>query len=133
MSSTLRVFYNKRFNWFFNFCFIFNHISEKWRQRKPSWIEDVWQTWWFQIFYWQLSFLFATIYLQPSAGKGKTTVFWNAKCVIMWDHLTKRSTITKVYYANLLEQLKTAYHAKCRDKVHICKNPTDAVERKVYE
>ena len=44
---------------------------------------------------------------QPSAGKVKATVFWDAKGVIM-DFLPKRSTITGVYYANLLDQLRTA-------------------------
>ena len=37
---------------------------------------------------------------QPSAGKMMTTVFWNAKGVIMLDFLPKRITITGVYYAN---------------------------------
>ena len=45
---------------------------------------------------------------QPSAGKGMATVFWDAKGVIMLDFLPKRSTITGVYYANLLDQLRTA-------------------------
>ena len=42
---------------------------------------------------------------QPSAGKVMATVFWDAKDVIMLDFLPKRSTITGVYYANLLDQL----------------------------
>ena len=41
-----------------------------------------------------------------SAGKVMATVFWDAKGVIMLDFLPKRSTITGVYYANLLDQLK---------------------------
>ena len=45
---------------------------------------------------------------QPSAGKVMATVFWDAKGVIMLDFLPKRSTITGVYYANLLDQLRTA-------------------------
>ena len=40
---------------------------------------------------------------QPSAGKVKATVFWDAKSVIMLDLLPKRSTLTGVYYANLLD------------------------------
>ena len=44
---------------------------------------------------------------QPSAGKEMATVFWDAKGVIMLDFLPKRSTITGVYYANLLDQLRT--------------------------
>ena len=49
---------------------------------------------------------------QPSAGKVMATIFWEAKGVIMLDFLPKRSTITGVYYANLLDQLKTAVHEK---------------------
>ena len=40
---------------------------------------------------------------QPSAGKVMATVFWDAKGIIMLDFLPKRSTITGVYYANLLD------------------------------
>ena len=40
---------------------------------------------------------------QPSAGKVMATVFWDAKGVIMLDVFPKRSTITGVYYANLLD------------------------------
>ena len=42
---------------------------------------------------------------QSSAGKVMATVFWD---VIMLDFLPKRSTITRVYYANLLDQVRTA-------------------------
>ena len=45
---------------------------------------------------------------QPSAGKVMATGFWDAKGVIMLDFLPKRSTITGVYYANLLDQLRNA-------------------------
>ena len=45
---------------------------------------------------------------QPSAGKVLATVFWDAKGIIMLDFLPKRSTVTGVYYANLLDQLRTA-------------------------
>ena len=81
---------------------------------------------------------------QPSAGKVMATVFWDAKGVIM-DFLPKRSTITGVYYANLLDQLRTAIREKPRDKlskgvllqqdnarVHTCKVAMDAVERNGY-
>ena len=51
---------------------------------------------------------------QPSAGKVMVTVFWDAKGVIMLDVLPKRSTITGVYYANLLDQLRTAIREKRR-------------------
>ena len=77
---------------------------------------------------------------QPSAGKVTATVFWDAKCVILLDFLPK-STITGVYYANLLDQLRTIIHEKRRGKlskgvllqqynarVHTCKVAIDAVE-----
>ena len=83
---------------------------------------------------------------QPSAGKVMATVFWDAKGVIILDFLPKRSTITGVYYANLLDQLRTAIHEKCQGKrskgvllqqdnarVHTCKVAMDAVERNGYE
>ena len=44
------------------------------------------------------------------------TVFWDAKGVIMLDFLPKRSTITGVYYANLLDQLRTVIREKRRGK-----------------
>ena len=50
---------------------------------------------------------------QPSTGKVMATVFWDAKGVIMLDFLPKRSTINGVYYANLLDQLRTAIREKC--------------------
>ena len=74
------------------------------------------------------------------------TVFWDTKGVIMLDFLPKRSTITGVYYANLLDQLRTAIRAKCWGKlskgvllqqdnarVHTCKVAMDAVEWNGYE
>ena len=79
---------------------------------------------------------------KPSAGKVMATVFWDAKGVIMLDFLPKRSTITGVYFANLLDQLRTAIREKRRGKlskgvllqqdnarVHTCKVAMDAVER----
>ena len=78
---------------------------------------------------------------QPSAGKVMATVFWDAKG-IMLDFLPKRSTITGVYYANLLDQLRTAIHDKCQGNlskgvllqhdnagVHTCKDAMAAVGR----
>ena len=44
--------------------------------------------------------------------KKLATVFWDAKCVIMLDFLPKRSTITEVYYANCLDQLRTVIREK---------------------
>ena len=51
--------------------------------------------------------------MQPSAGKVMATVFWDAKGVML-DFLPKRSIITGVYYANLLDQLRTTIHEKRR-------------------
>ena len=64
----------------------------------------------------------------------------------MLDFLHKRSTITGVYYANLLDQLRTAVCEKRRGKlskgvllqqdnarVHTCKVAMDAVEQNGYE
>ena len=83
---------------------------------------------------------------QPSAGKVMATVFWDAKGVTILDFLPKRSTITGVYYANLLDQLRTAIREKRRGKlskdvlpqqdnarVPTCKVAMDAVERNGYE
>ena len=61
------------------------------------------------------------------------------------DFLPEKSTITGVYYANLLDQLRTAIHEKRpgkslkvllqqdNAKVHTCKLAMDAVERNGYE
>ena len=54
---------------------------------------------------------------QPSAGKVMATVVWDAKGVIMLDFLPKRSTIAGVYYANLLDQQRTAILEKRRGKL----------------
>ena len=83
---------------------------------------------------------------QPSAGKVMATVFWDAQGVIMLDFLAKKSTITGTYYANLLDQLRTAIREKRRGKfsegillqqnnarVHTCKIAMVAVERNGYE
>ena len=79
---------------------------------------------------------------QPSAGKVMATVFWDAKGVIMLDFLPKRSTITGVYYPNLLDQVRTTIRETRRGKlskgvllqpnnarVPTCKVAMDAVER----
>ena len=44
-------------------------------------------------------------------------VFWDAKGIIMLDFLPKRSTITGVYYANLLDQLRAAILEKRQGKL----------------
>ena len=54
---------------------------------------------------------------QSSADWVMATVFWDAKSVIMLDFLLKRSTITGVYYANCLDQLRTAVSGKRRGKL----------------
>ena len=82
----------------------------------------------------------------PSAGKVMATAFLDAKVVIMLDFLPKRSTITGVYYAILLDHLRIAIREKRRGKlskgvllqqynagVHTCKVAMDAVERNGYE
>ena len=51
---------------------------------------------------------------RPSAGKVMATVFWEAKGVIMLDILLKGRTITGVYYANLLDHVRTAIREKRR-------------------
>ena len=79
---------------------------------------------------------------QPSAGKVMASVFWDAQGVIMLDFPAKKSTITGAYYANSLDQLRTAIREKHRGKlskgvllqqnnarVHTCKITMDAVER----
>ena len=83
--------------------------------------------------------------MQPS-GKVMATVFWDAQGVIMLDFLAKKSTITVVYYANLLDQLRTVIRDKHQGKlpkwillqqdngrVHTCKIAMDDVERNGYE
>ena len=83
---------------------------------------------------------------QPSAGMVMATVFWDAKGIIILDFFPKRSTITGVYYANLLDQLRTSIHEKRQGKlpkgvllqqdntrVYTCKVAMDAVERNGYE
>ena len=63
------------------------------------------------------------------------------RTLIMLDFLPKRSTITGMYYANLLDQLRTAIREKRRGvllqqdnaRVHTCKVAMDAVERNRYE
>ena len=83
---------------------------------------------------------------QPSASKVMATVFWDAQGIIVLDFLAKKSTITGAYYANLLDQLRTAIREKRRGKlskgillqqdnarVHTCKIAMDAVERNGYE
>ena len=72
-----------------------------------------------------------------------TTIFWDEKTVMMLDSLPKRSTITGVYYAKLLVQLRTAIRPGKLSKgvllqqdnarVHTCKVAMDSVEQNGYE
>ena len=68
------------------------------------------------------------------------TVFWDAQGVFMLDFLAKKSAKTGAYYANLLDQLRTAICEKRRGKlskgillqqdnarVHTCKIAMDVV------
>ena len=76
------------------------------------------------------------------------TVFWDADGVIMSDFLPKRSTISGLYYALLLDQMRTTIREKRRGKlsksallqqdnarVHTksCKVAIDGVELNRYE
>jgi len=83
---------------------------------------------------------------QPSAGNVMATVFWDTKGVMLMDILSKGSTITGAYCANLLDQLRNPIREKHRGKiskgvllqhgnarVHTCKVAMDAVERNGYE
>ena len=54
---------------------------------------------------------------QPSAGKVMATVVWDSKGVIMLDFTPKRITITGVYCANLLDQLRIANRQKRQGKL----------------
>ena len=76
---------------------------------------------------------------KPSASKMIATAFWDANGFIMFDLLPKRAG---VYYANLLDQLRTTIRGKRRGelskgvllkqdnaRVHTCKVAMDAVER----
>ena len=57
-----------------------------------------------------------TFKTQPSTGKVMDTVFLDAKGVIMLDFLPKRSTITGLYYSNLLDHLRTSIHENAEVK-----------------
>ena len=83
---------------------------------------------------------------QPSASKLMATVLMDAIGVIMLYFLTKRRSITGVYYASLLDQLRTVIRETRRGKlskgvllqqdkarVHTCKVAMDAVKRNGYE
>ena len=83
---------------------------------------------------------------QTSAGEVMATEFWDAKGVIMLDPREVQKLECTLYYANLLDQLRTAIHEKRRGKlskgvllqqdntrVHTCKIAMDAVEANGHE
>jgi histone-lysine N-methyltransferase SETMAR len=45
------------------------------------------------------------------------TIFWNEDVVLLTDYLTQRNTINGLYYASLIERLRSATWEKCRGKV----------------
>lgn len=55
--------------------------------------------------------------VQPSAGKIMCTVFWDAEGVLLIDYMPHKETITGVYYADLLRQLRIAVKEKRRGKL----------------
>ena len=61
---------------------------------------------------------------QNHVGKVIVTVFWYAKGVVMLNFLSKRTTITGVYYANLLDQLRTAICKLSKGVFFFCKRTT---------
>ena len=116
--------------------------------------------WWLEL---RLGFIIMSQRIKSSVGRAwvpeakevqDATICWQGdgysilgrKGVILLDFLPKRSSITSVYYANLLDQQRTTFHEKCWGKlskgvllqldnvrVHTCKAAMDAVERKGYE
>ena len=50
---------------------------------------------------------------QKSAGKVITSVFWDIHGVIFIDYLKKGRSITKAYYAALLDRLVDEFKKKC--------------------
>ena len=54
---------------------------------------------------------------QASAGKVMATVFWDSQGLILIDYLPHNSTITGVYYAELLSRLRDAIKNKRRGKL----------------
>ena len=54
---------------------------------------------------------------QPSASKVMTTVFWDAKGIILIDYKPAGTSITGEYYANVIKQLRIAIKEKGRGKL----------------
>ena len=53
----------------------------------------------------------------PTTGKVTVTVFWDSQGVIMTNYLSKGSTVTGVYYASELRELREALTSKRRRKL----------------
>ncbi|XP_071083885.1 histone-lysine N-methyltransferase SETMAR-like [Haliotis cracherodii] len=83
---------------------------------------------------------------QPSAGKVMATIFWDIKGVLLIDYLPRGQTITREYYSDLLDRLRTAFLAKRRGKitkgvllqhdnarVHTCRLAVAAVKRNGFK
>lgn len=54
---------------------------------------------------------------QPSAGKVLATIFWDAEGILMIDYMPPKTTITGIYYAEVLRKLKKAIREKRPRKV----------------
>lgn len=54
---------------------------------------------------------------QPSAGKVLATFFWDAEGILMIDYMPPKTTITGIYYAEVLRKLKKAIREKRPKKV----------------
>lgn len=53
----------------------------------------------------------------PSAGKVMATIFWDSEGILLIDYKSKGSTITGIYYADILHRLKEEIKSKRRGKL----------------
>lgn len=51
---------------------------------------------------------------QPSAGKIMATIFWDAEGILLIDYMPHKTTITGIYYAQLLQKLRAEIIEKRR-------------------
>jgi len=56
-------------------------------------------------------------WVQKSAGKFLTLIFWDQDGILLIDYLPKGQTINTEYYSSLLVQMKDILKEKCRGKV----------------
>jgi len=56
-------------------------------------------------------------WVQNSAGKFLTSIFWDQDSILLIDYLPKGQTINAEYYSSLLVQMKDIFKEKCRAKV----------------